>query len=111
MAFPITSRLICRIQSAKFELLNKFDQAESAEEQNKVMKEINSIRNDYSTMYNICYVRHTINTNDEFYQVENDFYDESNPIMQKVTTDFYKHLVASTFRKPRTGILSNSLVR
>ncbi|MBM6618082.1 M3 family oligoendopeptidase [Bacillus suaedaesalsae] len=79
-------------------LLEKFDLAESAEEQNSVMHEINMIRNDFSTMYNICYVRHTINTTDEFYQAENDFFDEASPIMQKVSTNFYKHLVASKFR-------------
>ncbi|WP_456275758.1 M3 family oligoendopeptidase [Bacillus sp. AK128] len=81
------------------DLLTQFEQAKNAEEQNEIMKKINAIRNDYSTMYNISYVRHTIDTNDEFYQAENDFYDESNPIMQKVTTSFYKKLVASTFRK------------
>ncbi|KAA0546733.1 M3 family oligoendopeptidase [Bacillus sp. BGMRC 2118] len=79
-------------------LLKNFDLAESAEEQNSVMHEINKIRNDFSTMYNICYVRHTINTEDEFYQAENDFFDEASPIMQKVSTTFYNHLVASKFR-------------
>jgi M3 family oligoendopeptidase len=80
-------------------LLNKFDGAESAEEQNEIMKKINGIRNDFSTMYNIAYVRHTIDTTDEFYQGENDFFDEATPIMQKVSTTFYKHLVSSKFRE------------
>lgn len=79
-------------------LLEQFDSAESADEQNKVMHEINKIRNDFSTMLNICYVRHTINTLDEFYQAENDFFDEATPMMQKVSTTFYKHLVASKYR-------------
>lgn len=79
-------------------LLEQFDSAESADEQNKVMHEINKIRNDFSTMLNICYVRHTIDTLDEFYQVENDFFDEATPMMQKVSTTFYKHLVASKYR-------------
>ncbi|MFZ3589553.1 M3 family oligoendopeptidase [Bacillus sp. DJP31] len=79
-------------------LLNKFDEASSPDEQNEIMKEINSIRNDFSTMYNICSVRHTIDTNDKFYQAENDFFDENSPLMQKISTTFYKHLVASKFR-------------
>ncbi|WP_246943942.1 M3 family oligoendopeptidase [Bacillus pinisoli] len=79
-------------------LLEQFDHANSAVEQNAIMKQINAIRNDYSTMYNICYVRHTIDTTDEFYQSENDFFDEANPIMQKITTSFYKKLVASPYR-------------
>ncbi|MBM7659638.1 M3 family oligoendopeptidase [Bacillus mesophilus] len=86
------------IENSVSALLTKFDQAQTADEQNQIMKEINGLRNDYSTMYNISYVRHTIDTNDEFYQAENDFYDESNPIMQKVTTTFYKSLVSSPFR-------------
>jgi M3 family oligoendopeptidase len=80
------------------DLLIRFDGAETANEQNEVMKEINGIRNNFSTMYNICYVRHTIDTTDKFYQAENDFFDEANPIMQKISTTFYKHLVSSKFR-------------
>ncbi len=80
------------------ELLKKFDEAPNIEGQNQVMMEINSIRNDFSTMSNICQIRHTIDTNDHFYQAENEYFDENSPLMQKISTNFYKHLVDSKYR-------------
>lgn len=45
---------------ASFQLaLQSFQKASNAEEQNEAMKEINRLRNDFSTMANICYIRHT----------------------------------------------------
>ena len=49
------------------------------------------------TMYNICYVRYTINTNDAFYQKENDYWDEAMPKMKSLTTAFDKEVLASPF--------------
>ena len=49
------------------------------------------------TMYNICYVRYTINTNDAFYQAENDYWDEAMPKMKSLTTAFDREVLASPF--------------
>ena len=51
------------------------------------------------TMTAICYIRHTVNTKDEFYDKENDFFDENNPIITKISVDFYSEMVNSPFRK------------
>ncbi len=78
--------------------LQTFQQAETAEAQNEAMKQINAIRNDFSTMANICNIRHTVDTNDEFYKQEQDFFDEVEPVMKGLVNDYYKALVHSTFR-------------
>lgn len=49
------------------------------------------------TMYNICNVRYTINTLDEFYQNENTYWDETLPKMQSLSTAFDKAVLASPF--------------
>ncbi|TCL49250.1 hypothetical protein EDD69_10771 [Thermolongibacillus altinsuensis] len=78
--------------------LQMFQQATTVEAQHEAMKQINAIRNEFSTMANICYIRHTIDTNDEFYKQEQDFFDEVEPIMKGLVNDYYKALVASPFR-------------
>ena len=79
-------------------LLEKFRESESFEEQNKLMEEINKIRSNVDTMGNLVYIRHSINTEDEFYAKEQDFLDENMPIYQNIEFKFYKELVDSKFR-------------
>ncbi|WP_160720336.1 M3 family oligoendopeptidase [Bacillus sp. USDA818B3_A] len=87
------------------EIKTKFDQvlegfklAESVEEQSRFMGEINQLRNDLGTMFNLCYIRHSIDTNDEFYREEQDYMDEIQPEMEGLTTKYYQALVESKFR-------------
>lgn len=80
-------------------LLKKFDDADSFETQDKVMKEINSLRNDFETMANLVHIRHTVDTTNEFYEKENDFIDEAMPIYDGVLSKYANVLVNSKFRK------------
>ncbi len=79
-------------------LLKKFNEAESFEAQNKVMEEINKIRSNVDTMGNLVYIRHSIDTQDEFYAKEQDFLDENMPLYQNIVVKFYNELVNSKFR-------------
>lgn len=45
----------------------------------ELLKEADSFRRRLVSMYNICYIRHTIDTSDEFYNAENDYYDQNLP--------------------------------
>ena len=53
--------------------LDGFEGAKTFEEQDILFEQINTLRQEYSTMYNICHVRHTINTKDKFFEEENNF--------------------------------------
>ncbi|MBS3681627.1 M3 family oligoendopeptidase [Ornithinibacillus massiliensis] len=79
-------------------LLEAFTKAKSVEEQNEAIEAINAFRNHISTLFNLVYVRASIDTNDEFYQKERDYWDEISPEVQKLNTDFYKELVKTPFR-------------
>ncbi|RLQ97098.1 M3 family oligoendopeptidase [Falsibacillus albus] len=87
------------IEAAFEKNLENFSDAGSVEEQSKAMGEINKIRNDVGTMFNLCYIRHTINTNDEFYQNEQDYMDELAPKMEGLTARYYQALKDSKYRK------------
>ncbi|MEH7344046.1 M3 family oligoendopeptidase [Bacillus sp. JJ1532] len=85
--------------SKKFDdALAIFNQAMSAEEQILAMKKINELRNDIGTMFNLCYIRHSVDTNDEFYKAEQDYMDEIQPEVEGFVTKYYEALVKSDFR-------------
>lgn len=79
-------------------LIEEFKQAQTMDEQNNIIASLNAISNDFATMANLCYIRASIDTNDEFYQVERDYFDEVGPQLEEVTTEYYKALITSPFR-------------
>lgn len=78
--------------------LTQFKEAKSEEEQSAAIEHINAIRKDFSTQANLVYIRASIDTNDEFYQKERDYFDEVSPEVEGMITEYYKELVASPFR-------------
>lgn len=64
-----------------------------------VFEEINTLRSRLSTMYNLAYTRHSINTADEFYDKENEFWDETNPLFSVYDTKLSKLCVECPFRE------------
>lgn len=78
--------------------IEKFTKASSIEEQSLAMNEVNEIRNDIGTMFNLCYIRHSVDTNDEFYKAEQDYMDEVQPEIEGFVTKYYQALVSSPFR-------------
>lgn len=51
------------------------------------------------TMQQIAYIRHTINTKDEFYNAENDYMDEIGPKLQELTHRVNTALLESPYRE------------
>ncbi|SOC41961.1 M3 family oligoendopeptidase [Ureibacillus acetophenoni] len=80
-------------------LIEQFKNADSVEAQIKAIEEINKVRNDYGTQATLVYVRASIDTNDEFYQKERDYFDEISPQFEEVIFEYYQELVKSPFRK------------
>lgn len=78
--------------------LEKFKLAKNVEEQSLAMKNINTIINELGTMFNLCYIRHTIDTEDEFYKNENDYMDEIMPHIEGLRSEYYQALTSSQFR-------------
>lgn len=79
-------------------LLKDFDNADNVETQNEIIHEINSIRNNFETMETLVSIRHSIDTEDEFYAKETDFIDENSPLYQNLVSKYYKSLINSKFR-------------
>lgn len=60
--------------------------------------ELNKMRESFDTMFNIGYIRHSIDTKDGFYEKENDFFNETLPEYQALTTRFYEALLRSPLK-------------
>ncbi|MFC7678434.1 M3 family oligoendopeptidase [Paenibacillus sp. GCM10028914] len=80
------------------ELLQQFEAASTFEEQDEVMSAINQLRQNVDTQSTLASIRHSIDTNDQFYKAEQDFMDEAEPVIQEYITDYYRALVHSKFR-------------
>ena len=80
-------------------LLESFQRAVTFEEQDEIMTKINKLRSELESMCSIAYIRHTINTNDEFYEKENDYFDEALPVYEGLISKYYKSIVESKFKK------------
>ncbi|MCB0569308.1 MAG: M3 family oligoendopeptidase [Phaeodactylibacter sp.] len=78
--------------------LQQFETAVSFEEQDRALARINGLRTEFTSMYNICHIRHTMDTRDSFYEQENEFFDQHMPAYEGLVNDFYKKLLSSRFR-------------
>ncbi|MCQ6275073.1 M3 family oligoendopeptidase [Bacillus sp. V3B] len=79
--------------------LDTFQKASSVEMQSEAMKELAKIQNDIGTMENLCYIRHSVDTNDAFYKAEQEYMDDVQPEIDQYVTDYYQALVKSPFRR------------
>ena len=80
------------------ELKAAIEKAESASEVIGLYTEVCAVSEEYSTLGSLAYVRHTINTADEFYDAENNFFDEIGPDVADAFQAVNKALLASPFR-------------
>lgn len=63
-----------------------------------LIKAFNRIRNTFYTLSSIANVRYTINTKDEFYLKEKDFFDEVDPLFEELNVEFYKTILDSKYK-------------
>ncbi len=87
------------VQEAFEKHIAAFKAADKAEDQIKIVNEINTLRNTIETAFTLVSIRHSINTEDAFYDAENDFVDENQPLYTELVDKYYRALAASPFEK------------
>ncbi|HZK56617.1 MAG TPA: M3 family oligoendopeptidase [Desulfosporosinus sp.] len=102
-AFTYTRPNLSELELEFSDLLSKFDEAEDFEQQDGLMVEINKLRSDFETMEQLVLIRHTVDTNDLFYEEEQTYFDEVTPLYQGVISRYYQSLVDSRFRQDLEG--------
>ena len=80
-------------------LAEKIEQAKNAEEVIEIIKEYDKLSCDLHSQSSIAYIRNTIDTRDEFYDNEKNYYDEFMPEYQEKDQLFMKALFDCPYRK------------
>ena len=80
------------------EIIEKLNNAATFEEADELFAESGRISAQVDTAFSIAYVRHSIDTRDEFYDKEIEFLDETSPVVNNIAQDLSKALYESKFR-------------
>ncbi len=80
-------------------LVSRMKQAQDAETFLKAFWEMNEVRRHLYTMITLVSIRHSINTADEFYDAENDYWDETTPQYSIIENELTKTVLEAPFRE------------
>jgi M3 family oligoendopeptidase len=78
--------------------LETFKTSKTEKEQLDAFEKINALRQEFDSMGNICHIRNSIDTKNEFYNEEKKFFDENSPTIQALVTEYYRVLLVSSLR-------------
>lgn len=79
-------------------LLKEFEESQSFEEQCIALEKLNEIRNDFQSNETIVSVRHSINTEDKYFEGEQSYFDEILPVYTGMVNRMYKALTQSKYK-------------
>ena len=80
------------------QIIEEFRNAKSGEEQFEVHKKYYDFNNRIGTMMTIAHIRHDIDTTDEFYNGEKEYYDEIQPKLANLTVEYKQEMYQSPYR-------------
>ena len=81
------------------DLLETLSDDVTLEQEVEIINEVFGIQDDLGTMGGLASVRQSINTKDEFYEKEQEFFDQNGPIMQQYNQMFIDKLLTSKNRE------------
>ncbi len=87
------------VKSEQRALTERLSSAQSYEEARAVFLEQDEWSKQVDTMATLAYIRHSIDTRDEFYDQEIEFWDEIGPELEEYTQAWTEALLQSPFRK------------
>ena len=77
----------------------QMEAAENLETLLSLLKEFEAFVSEVMTMYNLSYIRHTVDTRDAFYEQENAYYDACLPYFEQLRNEICRALTVSPFRR------------
>jgi len=80
------------------EIIGKLEKAKNYAEAREAFMEWQKLAGNIETMGSLVYVRHSIDTNDEFYEKEKDYWDEAGPQFNESIQKYTLALLKSSFR-------------
>lgn len=86
------------VQTRAKNIIEAVKNATTADEVLNARQDMISLQKDYSTNAGLCYMRYSINTADEFYSAEKDYYDEIGPVVSNLLYEYTCALLDSPLR-------------
>ena len=80
------------------DLMEEFDRAADGREQFAVHEKFYELTDRVNTMMTIAHIRYDVDTSDEFYSKEHEYYDEKGPVYSNLVLAYQKKLYASPCR-------------
>lgn len=99
-----------RIRIQFEDLVKAIENSKRYEELKKNIDEINKLRNHIESMATLVSIRYSINTADEFYEKEKEYWDENGPHYEELNSLFYKAIVDSKFKEELTNDLGKQFM-
>ncbi|MDQ3022251.1 MAG: M3 family oligoendopeptidase [Bacteroidota bacterium] len=79
--------------------LNVFINSKSYEEAKQEMDTIINLKKEFDTMSTLCYLKFYIDTKDEKFMLEQEFFDSHGPVVTNIYLNFYKAILQSKFKE------------
>ena len=108
---PYRRVTIEEVTSVMEDVIARIRTASSADEILAAREEEQKLMLEYQTNTALAYMRYSINTVDEFYVAENEYYDEIGPAVQNYSVQYASALLDSPFRAELEEKLSPVLFR
>lgn len=70
------------------QLINELKNCKDSKEFMEIFNKINDYRSDIYTMSSLCNIRHTIDTSDKYYDEENEYWDNTLPLIRNLDSKF-----------------------
>ena len=99
------------VEAVMKDVIARIRSAKSADEILAAREDCNALRLEYQTAASLSYMRYSINTVDEFYVAEKEYYDEIGPSAQNYMIEYASALLDSPFRAELEKTLSPVLFK
>lgn len=81
------------------QMARRAEAAASGEELKNLFRLHTQLDDSFATAYRLSQIRHTLDTRDEFYDAENDFFDQASPEVGNAQLAFYRAVLGSEHRQ------------
>jgi len=86
------------VRSNYEKLIREMEEAKSGAEAFEIHKKYYALRDDVATSVIVAHIRHDIDTSNEFYSEQNDYYDEILPELENLETAYLRKVYDSPYR-------------
>ncbi|KDR96152.1 oligoendopeptidase, M3 family [Peptoclostridium litorale DSM 5388] len=91
-------------------LVQSIGDSKSADDALAAVRDINDLRAEFETQQQIAYIRNTMDTEDELYKAEQEFYDDITPMYEGLINSYYFALAGSKFANELKAHLGEQLL-